>query len=169
MLELARIHEVPVIADLHGGHLRRVLAHGPWLVKPSLDEFHELISRHTDTLRERALVCQALSRESGVILALSMSAEGLLVTGPGVQWLLESPPLDVHLPGGRGRNAIGCGDALVGALAFEYCATRDLAAAVKLGVAAAHTNLGTFGPSQIDPEETRRLAKAIALEVVDTS
>ena len=134
-----------------------------------MDEFHELISRHTDTLGERALACQALSRESGAILALSMSAEGLLVTGPGVQWLLEPPPLDVHLPGGHGRNAIGCGDALVGALAFEYCSTRDLASAARLGVAAAHTNLGTFGASQIDPEETRRLAKAIALEVVDTS
>lgn len=161
MLEAAKRYNVRVIADLHGGQLKQVLRLGPWLVKPSLDEFHELIGHPTNDARERAQACESLYRECGVIIALSMAAEGLLVTGPGGQWLLRAPAVDVHLPGGRGKNTIGCGDALVGALAYEYCTTHDLAAAAKLGVAAGHCNLGTCGVPDIDADETRQLARLV--------
>ena len=161
MLKAAKCYNVPVIADLHGSQLKEVLRQGPWLVKPSLQEFHELIGHSTSDLDERARACESLYRESGVVIALSMAGEGLLVTGPDGQWLLEPPRAEVHLPGGRGRNVIGCGDALVGALAYEYCPTGDLLAAAKLGVAAAHCNLSTFGVPEIDAEETRRLVSLI--------
>jgi fructose-1-phosphate kinase PfkB-like protein len=167
MLELAQRYRVRTIADLHGGQLRQILKYKPWLIKPSLSEFDELVGRKTSDLPERALLCQALYRDSGAIIALSMSAEGLLVTRAGGQWLLKPPDASVHLPGGGGRNVIGCGDALVGALAQEYCNTHDLLAAAKLGVAAAHYNLGTFGVPEIDADATRRLAESVDCKIVE--
>ncbi len=164
MLELAKIRRAPVIADLHGEHLQRLLPHGPWLIKPSLNEFHELIGRRTENMQERARACQELCREYGAIIALSMSADGLLVTGPDRQCLLKPPQIDVHLQDGRGRNVIGCGDALVGALAVEYCRTANLEEAARLGVAAAHCNLGSLGVPEIDAEMTRRLSVSVELE-----
>ncbi len=161
MLETAKSHNVRVLADLHGSQLKHVLRQGPWLVKPSLHEFHELIGYATSGLKERARACEALYREWDVVIALSMADEGMLVTGPEGQWLVEPPRVEMRLPGGRGRNVIGCGDALVGALAYEYCATRDLLRAARLGVAAAHSNLGTFGVPEIDAEETQRLVSLI--------
>lgn len=164
MLDLANRRGVPVIADLHGNQLRQILPHRPWLIKPSLDEFHELIGHRTDDLHERARICEALYGEYSVIIALSMSADGMLITGPDGQWLLMSPQVEVHLPGGRGRNVIGCGDALVGALAHEYCSTANLADATRLAVAAAHCNLGTFGVPQIGADKTRRLSTSVEIE-----
>jgi fructose-1-phosphate kinase PfkB-like protein len=169
MMELAQRHRVLTLADLHGEQLRQIIGHKPWLIKPSLAEFNELIGHKTSGLHERALLCQTLCRDSGAIIALSMSADGLLMTGPGGQWLLKPPDISAHLPGGRGRNVIGCGDALVGALAYEYCNTQDLLAAAKLGVAAAHYNLGTFGVPEIDAEGTRLLTRSVDLILVQVS
>ena len=161
MVGFAQRYRVPTIADLHGEQLRRILEHKPWLIKPSLAEFEELIGRKTLDLPERALLCQTLYRDSGAIIALSMSADGLLMTGPGGQWLLKPPDAIAHLPDGRGMNVIGCGDALIGALAYEYCMSQDLLAAASLGVAAAHYNLGTYGVPEIDAEGTRLLRRSV--------
>jgi 1-phosphofructokinase family hexose kinase len=161
MVNLAQRHRVPTVADLHGEQLRQILTHKPWLIKPSLAEFDELIGHETSDLPERALLCRTLHRDSGAIIALSMSADGLLMTGPGGQWLLKPPDVSAHLPGGRGRNVIGSGDALVGALAYEYCKTQDILAAARLGVAAAHYNLGTLGVPEIDAEGTRLLTRSV--------
>ncbi len=164
ILDLAKRHGVPVLADLHGKQLQWLLPHGPWLIKPSLKEFDELVGHHTEGLRERAHICEVLCREYTVIIALSMSADGLLLSGPNEQWLLRSPHVDVHLPNGRGRNVIGCGDALVGALAYGYCCTGSLPDAAKLGMAAAHCNLGTLGVPEVDAAVTRRLSASVELE-----
>jgi 1-phosphofructokinase family hexose kinase len=161
MVELAQRHHVRLIADLHGEQLRQILGHKPWLIKPSLAEFEELIGQEISDLNERAVLCQALYRDTGAIIALSMSADGLLVTGPQGQWLLQPPNVGVHLPDGRGKNAIGCGDALVGALAHEYCETQNLMAAATLGVAAAHHNLGTLGVPEINAKGTRALVSSV--------
>jgi fructose-1-phosphate kinase PfkB-like protein len=166
MLELANRHHVKTVADLHGQDLLQILGHAPWLIKPSLAEFDELIGAATASIHERARACQQLFRDTGVIVALSMSGEGLLVTCAEGQWRLNPPRAHVHLPEGRGRNVIGCGDALVGALAYEYSQTGDLLAAARLGLSAAHCNLGTFGVPEIDAGVTRRLAGAIELEAV---
>jgi len=163
---LAQRYGVRMIADLHGEQLRQILGQRPWLIKPSLSEFEELVGRKTADLQERALQSQRLYRDSGVIIALSMSADGLLVTGPEGQWLLKPPLVDLQLPDGRGRNVIGCGDALVGALAYEYCNTRELLAAARLGMAAAHYNLGTFGVPEIDAQGTRRLVESVEVAPV---
>ncbi len=167
MVQLAHRHRVRTLADLHGEHLLQILGHNPWLIKPSLAEFEELIGHETSDIQQRVLACQALYRNTGVIIALSMSAEGLLVTGPEGQWLLNPSRVDVHLSGGRGRNVIGCGDVLVGALAYEYCNTRDLLASAKLGVSAAYCNLGTFGVPEIDTAATRRFTgRSIEVQVM---
>jgi fructose-1-phosphate kinase PfkB-like protein len=92
-----------------------------------------------------------------------MGVDGLLLTTPDDQWRLSAPGWAVHLPGGAGRNSIGCGDALVGAFTAEYSRTGDLLSAAKLGVAAAHQNLGTLGVPEVDPEEVRRLVKEVSV------
>ncbi len=63
-----------------------------------------------------------------------MSDEGLLSTTLDEQWLLTSPLAKLQLPDGLGQNVIGCGDTLVGALAYECCRSKDLLAAARLGI-----------------------------------
>jgi fructose-1-phosphate kinase PfkB-like protein len=163
MINLARRHGVQTLADIHSEPLRNAILCKPWLVKPNLAEFHELIGYATPNLPERIQASFAFCRETGIALALSMSADGLLLATPDRQWMLTPPRIPMHLPDGAGHNVIGCGDALVGALAYEYCRSKDLLGAAKLGLAAAHFNLATFGVPEIQADEVRQLASHVEI------
>lgn len=157
MIDLSNQAQVPVLLDAHSEPLRLTLPHRPWLIKPNLAEFHTLIKREITGLAERAAASRELARQSGVVVALSMAEEGLLLTTPDAQWHLYPPRATMHLPGGSGRNSIGCGDALVGALAAEFCRTGDL-------LAAAHQNLATFGVPEVEVGDARRLVAEIQMD-----
>lgn len=163
MIELARQHRVQTLADIHSEPLLKALSFAPWMIKPNLSEFHKLIGRTTTNLDELSRASRDLCRDIGIVLALSMSEAGLLLTTSEGQWLLTPPPIKMHLPDGRGQNVIGCGDALVGALAYEYCRSGDLVTAAALGLAAAHFNLGTFGVPEIDAQQVHELAKDVQI------
>jgi 1-phosphofructokinase family hexose kinase len=158
MVNLARRHEVRTLADIHSAPLRNAIPGKPWMIKPNLSEFHELIGFTTQSLAERVQASHDFCTETGINLALSMSGEGLLLTTSDGQWLLTPPQVEMHLPDGSGQNVIGCGDAMVGALAYEFCRSHDLLAAAALGLAAAHFNLSTFGVPEIKSDEVRELA-----------
>jgi fructose-1-phosphate kinase PfkB-like protein len=95
-----------------------------------------------------------------------MDKAGLLLTGPAGQWLLRPPTTAVHLPEGAGLNTIGCGDALIGAMAFQFGQTGDLINAAKLGLAAAHANLGTYGVPEIDLALVWQLSRQVTAEAL---
>lgn len=164
MIQLARRYNVSVLADIHSEPLRNALSSRPWLIKPNLSEFHELIHRTTQSQTERIEAGLEFCRQTGIILALSMSGKGLLLTTPDEQWLLKPPSVEMHLPDGRGQNVIGCGDALVGALAHEYSRSQNLLEAATLGLATAHFNLSTFGVPEINGEQVRKLVKSVQIQ-----
>jgi fructose-1-phosphate kinase PfkB-like protein len=164
MIQLAERYGVLTLADIHSQPLQNAIGAKPWLIKPNLSEFHELIGRITQNLAERIEASREFCRRTGIILALSMSDEGLLLTTLEGQWLLIPPSIEVHLPDGRGQNVIGCGDALVGALAYEYCRSKNLLEAATFGLAAAHFNLSTFGVPEIDPEQVRDLVGHVQIQ-----
>jgi 1-phosphofructokinase family hexose kinase len=166
MIDLARGAGIPVLLDAHSEPLHLALPSRPWMIKPNLAEFHALIGSESTNLAERAEASRELSRRGGLVVALSMGVEGLLLTTPDGQWRLSPPESAVHLPGGTGRNTIGCGDALVGALTAEYSRTRDLLAAARLGIAAANQNLGTLGVPEVEPKEVSRLVKEVSVFIL---
>jgi 1-phosphofructokinase family hexose kinase len=167
MISLAQRAGVQTLADIHSEPLRLAVSANPWMIKPNLAEFEELTGGRAETLAERAAASREFCDDTGVALALSMGAGGLLLSTTEGQWLLRPPAAEMHLPGGAGRNTIGCGDALVGALACEYGSSGDLITAARLGLAAAHLNLSTFGVPEIDAERVRELA--VGVEVVRLS
>jgi 1-phosphofructokinase family hexose kinase len=164
MIELAAGLGVKTLADIHSQSLQLAMPLSPWLIKPNLYEFHQLLGRQTRGLDDLAAACRKLHAESGTLIAMSMEQQGLLLTASEGQYWLRPPALEMHLPDGLGVNVIGCGDALVGALAFEYCRTGELLSAARLGLAAAHANLGTYGSPQVDPMLARQLALQIEVQ-----
>jgi 1-phosphofructokinase len=169
MITRATQYSVPVLADIHSEPLREAIPSRPWLLKPNLSEFHHLIGHATQNLLERIRLSEAFCRETGISLALSMSGEGMLLTTSDGQWLLTPPSIPMHLPEGTGQNVIGCGDALVGAFAHEYCLTGNILGAAKLGLAAAHFNLGTLGVPEIDGGKVRELVKNVQVQSLPDS
>jgi 1-phosphofructokinase family hexose kinase len=166
MIRLATHHGIPVLADIHSEPLREAVPLHPWLLKPNLAEFHELIGSTTQDVQERVQASHELCQRTGTILALSMAEAGVLLTTPEEQWLLTHPSDPMHLPDGHGQNVIGCGDALVGALAYEYCQTRDILNGTRLGLAAAHFNLSTPGVPEIDAVQVRKLMKYVQIQKI---
>jgi 1-phosphofructokinase family hexose kinase len=166
MIELAWSRGVKTLADIHSESLKWGIRARPWLIKPNLHEFHQLLGRRTHGLDELASACRTLYAETGTLIALSMERQGLLLTAAEGQWRLHPPAEAVHLPDGAGINVIGCGDALVGALAYEYYHTGDLLSAARLGLAAAHVNLGTYGSPQIDPARAHALAQQVEVQTL---
>ncbi|HEY3345728.1 MAG TPA: hexose kinase [Anaerolineaceae bacterium] len=164
MILLARRAGVRVLLDAHSDPLRLALLARPWMIKPNLAEFHALIGAQSTRLAERMETSRRLSRNYDMVIALSMAEEGLLLTTPSEQWRIYPPQVDVHLPGGTGRNSIGCGDALVGAFAAEFSRSGDVLNAVRWGMAAAHQNLETLGVPDIDPERLRALLPGVTDE-----
>jgi 1-phosphofructokinase family hexose kinase len=158
MVELAKHFGVPTLADIHSEPLQAAVRSKPWLIKPNLAEFHELIGYNTNNLAERIAAARDFSSKTGVALALSMSEEGMLLATSAEQRILRPPSERMRLPDGLGQNVIGCGDALVGALAYEYCRSGNLLTAAILGLAAAHCNLSTLGVPEIDAEQVKRMS-----------
>ncbi|HVN53297.1 MAG TPA: 1-phosphofructokinase family hexose kinase [Anaerolineaceae bacterium] len=164
MIGLAWEAGVRALVDAHSEPLRLALEGRPWLIKPNLAEFHDLVGRETTSPAERWEASRELAREYGLAVALSMAGEGMLLTTPEEQWRLLPPEVEMRLPGGTGRNSIGCGDALVGALAAEFCRSGDLLRAACRGMAAAHQNLETFGVPEVDPERVGELVGKVSVE-----
>jgi 1-phosphofructokinase family hexose kinase len=164
MIDLARQYGVHTLADIHSEPLDEAAKRLPWMIKPNLDEFHKLVGRESSSLEERARLCREIQGTVAETIALSMSGEGLLLTGEGGQWLLRPPAVDIRLPDGPGINVVGSGDAMVGALAFQFCQTGDLLDAARMGLAAAHANLGTYGISIVEPELVRELAPQVVCD-----
>lgn len=165
MINLTRRYGVQTLADIHSAPLRNAIPGKPWMIKPNLSEFHDLIGFTTRSLAERVQASHDFCCETGAILALSMSGEGLLLTTSDGQWLLTPPQVTMNLPEGSGQNVIGCGDAMVGAFAYEFCRTHDLLAAAALGLAAAHFNLSTFGVPEIRSDDVRQLASHVQIHM----
>ena len=166
LIESARHSGVRTLADVHSEPLRHALAAHPWMIKPNLSEFQRLLGRERPSMEERAAACRDLAAAYETIVTLSMGEDGLLLTEPEGQWLLTPPQVAMHLPEGSGVNVIGCGDALVGALAFEMVRSSDLLAAARLGLAAAHANLSTYGVPEIDPDVVVALAERVHVESI---
>jgi 1-phosphofructokinase family hexose kinase len=164
MIRLAERYRIPVLADIHSEPLREAVPLRPWLLKPNLAEFHELIGSKTYDMQERVQASHELCQRTGIILALSMAEAGVLLTTPDEQWLLTPPSVPMYLQEGHGQNVIGCGDALVGALAYEYCQTRDILSGARLGLAAAHFNLSTPGVPEINAAQVRELMKHVQVQ-----
>lgn len=165
LIDLAHNRGVYTLADIHSAPLKQALPAKPWLIKPNLSEFHELIGHKTRDLAERLKSAVDFSRANDIILALSMAEEGLLLVTPEDHYHFVPPTEKMVLPDGHGHNSIGCGDAMVGALAYEHVRSHNIVDAAKLGLAAAHHNLSTYGVPEIDPAEVRRLAGTVDLSL----
>jgi 1-phosphofructokinase family hexose kinase len=161
MIRMAHNYEVPTLADIYGDPLQAAAQQTPWLIKPNLTEFQNLLGRDATSLEEHAEAARRLRGAVAANIALSMGQSGMLLTTPEGQWLLEAPDERMHLPDGPAINTIGCGDALVGALAQHYVESGDLLLGARMGIAAAHANLATYGVPDVDPTLVRQLADQV--------
>ncbi len=164
--ELARAVGVSTIVDAHSGPLAAAVKARPWLIKPNLEEFHQLVGASATTMPERIALLDDLAGEIAEVVLLSMEAEGALLAIEGACWQIEPPAKPVTLPGSDATNPVGCGDALVGAFCDRWLRSHDLVESARWGTAAAHVNLGQYEVPSCPPDEVARLVRQVEVRQI---
>lgn len=157
---------VRTVVDAHSAPMSAALTARPWLIKPNLDEMHQIMGVTTSTMRDRVAAAHHLIATTVDNVLLSMEAKGALLATPDGIWHLLPPPEPVTLPGSTGINPVGCGDALVGAFCHHWATSREMVESARWGLAAAHVNLGRYEVPSSPPDEVRRMATMVAIEPV---
>ena len=148
-----------VLLDASGEALRAGLRAGPHVACPNLAEACVALGRPAPeelslgTVLEVACGVRALGARA---VALTVGAWGALVLSPEGRAWHAVPPARPRV------NAVGCGDAFLGALAVALAQGRGFAEAARIATAAALDKLGRLHPGEVDP----RAARALEPEVV---
>jgi 1-phosphofructokinase family hexose kinase len=154
LLHAARERGIPVLADLAGEPLRDAVQRGVWMVKPSLDELREIVGPVSDA---EALALACAWHQRGVEnVCISLGARG-------VWWVSPSGAYRLTVPAGPAYNTIGCGDAMVGAVAARFLQSGSVREAMRAGVAAATANLTYDAPGYCTRADLERLLPSVSL------
>jgi fructose-1-phosphate kinase PfkB-like protein len=143
-----------VLVDTYGSALAAVLAERPSIVKVNAAEASEAAGLDVDGYRA-AVVAATSIRASGAAAAIvTLGVEGAVLASAAGTWRLAPPAV-------RGSYPVGSGDAVLGGLAVGLSAGRDLADAMRVGLAAGAANALIPGAGELDPADVARLIDTI--------
>lgn len=156
----AREMNARAIVDASGPALRAALSEGPFLIKPNLREFQELVGEaltdEADWIRAgRSLIAQSKVE----LIALTLGHRGALLIGRDVAWHAEGPAITA-------ASVVGAGDSFTGALAWSLCAGQGLEDAFRYGVAAGTAAVLNPGTELCRPSDIERLLAEVVMRQV---
>lgn len=155
LAHLAKGAGVRLALDVSGVPLERALKEKPWLIKPNLKEFSELIGEPLVTTAAQAAAAQALIKEGKAeIVALTLAEEGAMLATRDGTWVACPPKVKVV-------STVGAGDSFLAILVMELMAGAAPDAALARSVAAGSAALLRPGTDLCWPEDVDRLAAGI--------
>lgn len=157
LLSYATTGAARLVLDQTGRWLRAGIRFRPWLIKPNLREFHQLIGRPTTSLAQTLAAADALRTEGVGRVLLSLGERGCLLSSPAGRWRAAA----VALPKGSRLSPVGCGDALLGGFLRMAAAGAPEPEALAWGVAAATANLAHPGAVQFAAAEVRAIVPRV--------
>lgn len=151
----AREQGIRVIVDTAGDALNRTVGKGVYLLKPNLRELELFAGEKIQGEAHIRQACQRLIAEGlAQVLVVSMGAAGaVLVT--------SADYLHIHAPVTPIASKVGAGDSMVGGIVMGLAQGRELADAVRLGVAAGSAAVMTPGTQLCRKGDAFRLYDAI--------
>ena len=125
-----REKNVRVVVDASSVLLWNVLEHGPFLIKPNIDELEDLFYRDIDRMDEVIFYAKELQNRGARNVLVSLGKDGaVLVTENGDVYEKEAPKGDVI-------NSVGAGDSMVAGFLAGLLQTQNYEKAMKLGLCA---------------------------------
>jgi 6-phosphofructokinase 2 len=148
---------VKLVLDASGEPLRRALAEGVSVLKPSLREFEELTGEaNCEESRLPVLARRLIDEGRCAVLILSLGARGVFWMSASERGRLASPAVPV-------RSSVGAGDSLVAGVVLSLARGRALAEAVRVGVAAGAASVMNPGTELCRAEDVERLYGEVAV------
>jgi len=159
LAKVAREAGVPVLVDAQKAPLREVLAEGPFLVKPNLEEAAATLNLSEDNGEPDARdAISALTKERASWALVSTGASGsLLGDSSGNLWRITPPRVEAI-------NPIGSGDALGAGLALSLGRDDSVPEAVVYGTACAAANALTPTSGEVRCTDVDALLPRVQLE-----
>jgi fructose-1-phosphate kinase PfkB-like protein len=133
------------VLDVRGEELRSALAQRPFLVKPNREELEKTVGRPLRSESDLRAGMQEIIEAGASWVAATQGAGPVVALSKEIEYVFE--PLRVE----PAVNSIGCGDCLAAGIAAGLDRGLDVAAAVRLGMAAAARNLMELLPGRFDP------------------
>lgn len=101
----------------------------PWLIKPNIHELAELADTPCNTPEQTIATARMVREKTGIAHVLvSLGGKGLLYSGEGGEYLVESPCVEV-------KSTVGAGDSLLGGFIAGYCKGQPLTDILRMAVA----------------------------------
>jgi len=161
VVRLARELGARSIVDASGAALKAALDESPFLIKPNLREFQELVG---EALTDEAGWVRAgrslIERGKVDLIALTLGHRGALLIARDAAWHAEGPAIQT-------ASVVGAGDSFTGALAWSLCAGHGLETAFRYGVAAGTAAVLNPGTELCRPADIERLAPDVVMRRVE--
>ncbi|NVJ24234.1 1-phosphofructokinase family hexose kinase [Myxococcus sp. AM011] len=120
---------VRVVVDTSGTPLSVALEEGVFLAKPNRRELRELTGMKAEDLDSQAAAARELvARGRAEVLAVSMGADGALLTTRDTQLRASPPPVETH-------SSVGAGDSFVAGLTLSLSRGQSYSDALRWGIA----------------------------------
>lgn len=148
-----------VVLDARGEELLLALAAQPFLVKPNRGELAQTLGRTLGTEVEVFAAMHELRRRGAAWVVVTDGAEPIRVCGPGGDYRMQPPPVEV-------LNPIGCGDCMAAGIAAALDRGLEPLGAVCFGVATAADKLARPLPGAVDPAHVGALARQVVVTQV---
>lgn len=157
LIDLLAELEAKICVDTSGAGLTAIKRKKLWLIKPNLEEFSELTQKQFDSTEQMLKTARGLAQKYEHIL-LSADAQGAyLITRSCV---LHAK---CNLPENEYQNAVGSGDALLGAFIAAVTGGANLTEALEFATAIATATVACKYTAQFDPDFAESMLRAVKI------
>jgi 1-phosphofructokinase family hexose kinase len=149
----------PAILDTPGEAFRLGVAAGPAVAKLNRRELAATLARPLNGTDDVVRAARDLLAEGARAALVTLGPEGAVLAISTRAWRLLSPNVDRV-------NTVGAGDSLSAGIAAGLVQGRPLLEAVRLGMAAAASDVGTLLPGTIEPAQVEALVAQVRIEAL---
>ncbi len=151
---------VRVVVDTSGPPLRAALEEGVYMAKPNRRELRDLSGVAVEDFDTQAAAARELvAAGRAELLAVSMGADGALLTLPGAQFHASPPPVKTH-------SSVGAGDSFVAGMTLALTRGESPEEALRWGIASGTAALLTQGTDLCHREDVERLRQEVKVTAV---
>jgi fructose-1-phosphate kinase PfkB-like protein len=147
----------PALLDSPGEPFRRAVAAGPAVAKLNRRELETTLGRSLADIRAVGEAARALVEEGAGAALVTLGSDGAVLVTAGGGWRLVPPRV-------QRVNTVGAGDSLSAGVAAGLLQGRSLLAAVRLGMAAAASDVTTLLPGTIERAHVEALETQVGVE-----
>jgi 1-phosphofructokinase family hexose kinase len=158
--DLAEKTSCPMVLDIRGEGLLKILDLQPLVVKPNREELGHTIGRPIHNDRELLEAMRSLNQRGARWTVVTQGAGPVWVTSLTTTYRIAVPRVAKIV------NPIGSGDALTAGIAWAVRDGREIVDAVRLGIAAAMQNLVRIDSCRIDRTAAEQQAATLTVDAI---